>query len=362
MREVPSERASSRRRDNLNKGFVNLAAIGQNVKVKPEDHQDRMLRVLLCLEGLSLGDSFGQRFFHPSAFPNAQSGGRTLPIAPWYFTDDTIMALGVSSVLDQSGEIDSDLLAEEFARRFQQDPHRGYGSGAVQVLTSIIDGVPWKEASGGAFCGVGSLGNGGAMRSAPVGAYFAQDGNRLVEEAYKSAEVTHAHAEGQIGAAAVALAASYAANHQAGNTREGLLRFVRDHLPRSSIREGIAKAAEYGRKTKSSQVARELGCGHKVTARIPFHLLSGVPNNTYSSSRMRCGKQHSSVETQIQRARLSAGLLLSQLVETPFHNLGSTGERYSRYRRCRVDVAGRIGCREIGPVENASQNNVARAA
>ena len=44
-----------------------------------------------------------------------------------------------------------------------------------------------------AFGGEGSMGNGGAMRAAPIGAYFADDLDRVAREARASAEPTHAH-------------------------------------------------------------------------------------------------------------------------------------------------------------------------
>ncbi len=48
------------------------------------------------------------------------------------------------------------------------------------------------------------------MRVAPLGAYFADDLPCLVTEARASAEITHAHPEGQAGAIAVAVAAAWA--------------------------------------------------------------------------------------------------------------------------------------------------------
>ena len=52
---------------------------------------DRLDRALAALEGLSVGDGFGQRFFYP---PNAHNliTARALPAPPWHYTDDTEMA------------------------------------------------------------------------------------------------------------------------------------------------------------------------------------------------------------------------------------------------------------------------------
>ena len=49
------------------------------------------------------------------------------------------------------------------------------------------------------FGGMGSMGNGAAMRVAPLGAYWADDYSTVVEQARLSADVTHAHADGQTG-------------------------------------------------------------------------------------------------------------------------------------------------------------------
>ena len=48
------------------------------------------------------------------------------------------------------------------------------------------------------------------MRVAPLGAYFADALKTVVEQAQRSAEVTHAHPDGMAGAIAVAVAAAWA--------------------------------------------------------------------------------------------------------------------------------------------------------
>jgi len=80
------------------------------------------------------------------------------------------------------------------------------------ILQAIVEGMPWSEAALSIFDGLGSMGNGGAMRVAPVGAYFAGELARVIEEARASAIPTHAHPDGQAGAIAVAVAASLASD------------------------------------------------------------------------------------------------------------------------------------------------------
>jgi ADP-ribosylglycohydrolase len=83
----------------------------------PPDHAERMTRVRLALDGLSVGDAFGGRFFVPP------DESRAVPSAPWPYSDDTEMALAIVSMLDQRGRIDPDELARDFARRYQADPY-----------------------------------------------------------------------------------------------------------------------------------------------------------------------------------------------------------------------------------------------
>ena len=55
----------------------------------PDDHERRLGRARLSLEGLSVGDAFGERFFtHPDVAMES-IWGRVEPRPPWSFTDDT---------------------------------------------------------------------------------------------------------------------------------------------------------------------------------------------------------------------------------------------------------------------------------
>src|SRR5437867_1565478 len=116
------------------------------------------------------------------------------------------MALSIVRSLQRFGSIECDVLAEMFADQYAKEPHRGYGGTAHSILRQIGNGVMWESAAGQAFDGMGSMGNGGAMRSAPIGAYFAEDIASVIEHARRSAMVTHAHPDGQAGAIAVAVA------------------------------------------------------------------------------------------------------------------------------------------------------------
>jgi len=64
------------------------------VQTLPADHRARMERAYLSLDGLSVGDAFGQRFFCPSSVESLIAE-RAVPGPPWPYTDNTEMALGV---------------------------------------------------------------------------------------------------------------------------------------------------------------------------------------------------------------------------------------------------------------------------
>ena len=223
-----------------------------------------------------MGDAFGERFFVHPAVAEQLIEQRAIPASPWNYTDDTEMALGIFDVLESHGGIDPDRLAERFAQRYQADPQRGYGGAAHGILRAIGMGFPWQKASSSVFSGEGSLGNGGGMRSAPIGAYFADDIDQVIEHARRSAVVTHYHPEGQAGAIAIALGAAYTCQRSLGGVSVGsdLLSFVSEHMPHGATRDGIEYARTMLKDASVALAAEALGTGELVTApdTIPFAL------------------------------------------------------------------------------------------
>lgn len=246
----------------------------------PPDHDLRLARALRSLDGLSVGDAMGECFFVAESVVAQLVEQRAIPASPWTYTDDTAMALSIVEVLSTHGQIEPDALAAAFARRYAAEPRRGYGGGAHDLLTSLTQGTPWTEAAPALFGGQGSFGNGGAMRAAPLGAYFAGDDPAvIVEQARRSGVVTHAHPDGQAGAIAIALAAAHVTTHHAAPADamgEPLFRFVLDHTPDSATRDGIARARDIHLSGASLLHGAEvLGTGYRVSSAdtVPFCLL-----------------------------------------------------------------------------------------
>lgn len=227
--------------------------------------------MLDSLEGLSVGDALGAEFpIMGRSIPDLRAGD--LSAGPWRWTDDTEMACSVVAELHRHGEIDQDRLAAAFARRFE--PHRDYGFTAVTILRRIRDGVHWREAAGAAFDRQGSCGNGAAMRVAPLGAFYAGDPEKAAAEAVRSAQVTHLHPEGVIGAVAVALAAGQAAHARLAGTRPTPWEFITEVLDRLDDGETsrLIRRARDLLGAPVEQAAKELGNGSRVTAQntVPF--------------------------------------------------------------------------------------------
>jgi poly(ADP-ribose) glycohydrolase ARH3 len=167
-------------------------------------------RFVGCILGHAIGDAAGAPFEGvPADIVYREFGsirglladenrGETL-----YYTDDTEMAISVAEVLIEGGAIDPARLARAFGRNYHAG--RGYGPGTRAILDAMRDGMDWEQLARETFPG-GSLGNGAAMRVAPVGLFFHSDLEALREQARLSALPTHLHPVGIEAAQVMAVA------------------------------------------------------------------------------------------------------------------------------------------------------------
>lgn len=107
------------------------------------------------------------------------------------FTDDTVMTCAVAEWLMEDANHTHEKLVKILHRYGELYPHAGYGGMFRKWLENKLT-EPYN-----------SFGNGSAMRVSPVG-YYAKSLDEALELAQISAEVTHNHPEGIIGAQAVA--------------------------------------------------------------------------------------------------------------------------------------------------------------
>lgn len=201
------------------------------------------------LVGTAVGDALGEALYLRDNAVN-----RRLPSAPWRWTDDTEMACSVFRVLDTHGHADPAALATSFVAHYDVD--RGYGAGIDAMMAKVARGADLRTLAASTFGGTGSWGNGGAMRVAPLGAWFAGDPDRAAAEAEVSASVTHTHPEGIAGAVAIAVAAAAPAEHMFAE--------VLRHTPPGQVRDGIERAAALD--ATPEEAAAELGTGVRLSA------------------------------------------------------------------------------------------------
>ena len=105
------------------------------------EHTDRMRAAQDALNGLSVGDALGDICAYRCATARERILDRALPPGPWWYTDDTELSLAVWEVLAAGQGIDEDLLAQTMARRYRDNPDRGYGKMTRITLRHIGDGA-----------------------------------------------------------------------------------------------------------------------------------------------------------------------------------------------------------------------------
>lgn len=169
------------------------------------DAQAASDRAVGALLGTFVGDALGMPWegWHGDDVPAALEM-HDARLGRGTYTDDTQMTIALAESLLRCDVIDDDDLAGAFLAH--ADPRRGYGSGTLRVLDSLRRGTPVGQAAAEVFEGRGSLGNGAAMRVAPVAVRFYDDQVLLGVQARRSARITHMHPVGIDGAAVQAAA------------------------------------------------------------------------------------------------------------------------------------------------------------
>lgn len=239
-----------------------------------------------ALLGTFVGDALGMPFEGASAdvvpvrleMLDARLGRGT-------YTDDTQMALALAESIVRCGVVDEEDLARTFLEH--HDPVRGYGQGTTEVLRLWNLGVGVEDAAAQAMGGRGSLGNGAAMRVAPVGIRFYDDPVLLDQQARRSAWVTHRHELAIDGAAVQAAAVAAAADRRdplAGALSAACTREFRATL-------GVA-AARRRDPPEPAELAELLGAGWTAHESVPTAVFAAAVHDDFEQAvtyAIRCG-------------------------------------------------------------------------
>ena len=227
------------------------------------NHRDRVIR---SLDGLSIGDAFGQRL---SEAGDDVFRVRTVPPGPWPWNGATHMALSVVETLLESDAIDADALAGRFAARYVDQAHRGYSPHSSRLFSLLAGGSDWRDEAPLLNGGAGSADDVAAAYSAPIGAYFARHPSRAADETRAAAATTHVHTDGLAGAIAIATATAlrFGADHPTGNQFIGeVLRFV----PHGAVRSGIERASQIPAESFGAASENAAGAARQASATVPL--------------------------------------------------------------------------------------------
>jgi ADP-ribosylglycohydrolase len=216
------------------------------------------------------GKSYGSSEFHK--------------LGPGQWTDDTGMALALTeSLLDKKfsggGWVDGPTLGyfpnrtAEYYRKWYEGPtFRGAGQTTRRALEALKNGTPWYQSGE-----LGALGNGTAMRVAPLGVFYKDEPSKLIKAAKLDAIITHDSHEAQQGSIAMSMGVALLLN---GVKKEEILESLRHILEPSRLLDGInliatnktihdtIKNKEYKReldKNGGNRVISQLILGNKYT-------------------------------------------------------------------------------------------------
>jgi ADP-ribosylglycohydrolase len=238
------------------------------------DFSDASHRIALArksLLGVAIGDAFGESFFGDNKKMVQFIADRRIPKTKWDFTDDTIMSLAVFEQLENNAAINPDQLIQAFIRNHDKDPKRGYGATLRSILRNVAAGETWQKAASEVFDGMGSMGNGAAMRASVIGAYFFDDLQAVKHFAMQSALPTHHHPEAVAGAIAVATAAAIATQQQALSPNDFILK-VANAVPDTDTKSKILKSMAIPIDFHIDTIRDILGNGRQLIAQdtVPF--------------------------------------------------------------------------------------------
>lgn len=115
------------------------------------------------------------------------------------------MSIAVTSALVEAGDKPIDELMPVMARHFAEwsvspENNRAPGITCMTACQKLVDGFDWRDAGVKESKGCGS-----AMRAAPIGLYYHQDIDRVIEVAAASSVITHGHPTGVAAAAGAAV-------------------------------------------------------------------------------------------------------------------------------------------------------------
>lgn len=225
--------------------------------------------------GSAIGDAIGELAFR---FPERDQLLAEIEAAgKLVYTDDTAMAIALAESLVETGDIEERQLGDTFYQHYLKEPWRGYGEGPPQVFETVEEeDIGYSEAARRLYDGKGSMGNGAAMRIAPLGLYY-YNSDELYEMAKASAQVTHTHPIGIDGAAvqAKAIAQTISLNYQRPFSPQTFVESLVAFARTTEFKDRLALIPELiAADISADEAVSRLGSGIAAHESMPFALYS----------------------------------------------------------------------------------------
>jgi len=203
------------------------------------------------------------------------------------FTDDTVLTVAVADVILNGGDY-----VTAFKKHGRKYPNCGYGGNFIEWLFEDYT-EPYN-----------SWGNGSAMRVSPVG--FAFDTvDEIINEAEKSAAVTHNHPEGIKGAQATALSIFLARND---NSKE-------------NIRKAIAKIFSYDLDRTLDEIRPTYSFDVSCQGSVPEAIIAFLESNDFEDAIRRAVSLGGDSDTI---ACITGGIAQAYYKKIPLHIVENT--------------------------------------
>jgi poly(ADP-ribose) glycohydrolase ARH3 len=194
---------------------------------------------------------------------------------PTTYTDDTQMIISVFEEMAENGRIDQNSLVRRFLNRYSA--WRGYSGGMASVIEQWRDGKSIESAAQSLYGAMGSFGDGAAMRSGAISAFFAiDDVDRMAEQVRLCSVLTHTHPYGIAGAVLQSYVVLLALNDvPVDEWLQRLFSFPTDNVFRIKF-EAIRQCLE--RESSPHESAREIGNGSDALSAVPAAIFAVMRN------------------------------------------------------------------------------------
>lgn len=227
-----------------------------------------------CLLGLAIGDTLGMPF---EGYRNITK--EDIMFFKGRYTDDTQMMIGIIETLIEKNGFDPAYCAQRFVENFE--PYRGYGGRIYGIMDKLRKGYRWDEV------GTDSFGNGCCMRIAPIGLFYANDINALIENARLSSIITHKDKEAVWAAILFAYAVSVSfkmALNKQKIEKQKFIQTICKPFDKTKIVKELEKYKNLNTDDISKNISRVYGCGVMAIKSVPCAIYSFLHSKDFEQA------------------------------------------------------------------------------